>query len=145
MARVRFPWEAARFIFRRTYEGAMSGFLGHFELESAITHNEDEYVSGRTSSILIKTSDLRVLVVNLTAGTEIREHTAPGPITIQPIRGRIQVRAGAEVADLGVGELVAIEALVPHAVTALEESSFLLTIAWTDHPAADVDARSLHG
>jgi quercetin dioxygenase-like cupin family protein len=44
--------------------------------------------------------------------------------------GRIQVRARGRTFDLGAGSLLALDRGIPHDVEALEESAFLLTIAW---------------
>ena len=44
--------------------------------------------SGRRSETLVKTAGLRVVLVTMRAGTALREHVAPGTITVQPIRGR---------------------------------------------------------
>jgi quercetin dioxygenase-like cupin family protein len=58
------------------------------------------------------------------------EHTAPGPITIQPLRGRFVVSAAAREDELGEGQLIALAAGVHHAVRAIEGGAFLLTIGW---------------
>lgn len=86
--------------------------------------------AGRRAETLLKEDRLRVVLVTMLAGKQLDEHTAPGPITIQTLRGRMTVSAGEETWDLGPGALIALDAGVRHAVRAAEDGAFLLTIVW---------------
>jgi quercetin dioxygenase-like cupin family protein len=57
-------------------------------------------------------------------------HQTEGRISIQTVVGHIQVRAQGRTFDLPAGSLLALDQGIPHDVEALEESAFLLTIAW---------------
>jgi quercetin dioxygenase-like cupin family protein len=86
--------------------------------------------AGRRAETLVKEERLRVVLVTMRGGAELREHSAPGPITIQALRGRFAVDAGGERRELPAGTLLALAAGAPHAVRALEDGAFLLTIGW---------------
>ena len=57
-------------------------------------------------------------------------HQASGRISIHTIRGRIQVHADGRTFILPVGGLLTLDRDVRHDVEALEDSAFVLTIAW---------------
>jgi quercetin dioxygenase-like cupin family protein len=86
--------------------------------------------SGRHTRTLIKDADLRVLLIALRAGARLEEHHAPGRITIHALDGRLRVGVTGQAIDLAAGQLVTIGPAIRHDVEALEESAFLLTIAW---------------
>jgi quercetin dioxygenase-like cupin family protein len=51
-------------------------------------------------------------------------------VAIQATAGRLRVRVSGEALELPAGHLLALEPDTPHDVEALEDSVFLLTIAW---------------
>ncbi len=94
-------------------------------------HQERSWLQGdRDSKTLVKQPALRVLLTALKAGARLTEHQAAGPTTIQALSGLLRVRVVEQVIDLRPGQLLALEARVRHDVEAVEESAFLLTIAW---------------
>ncbi len=66
----------------------------------------------------------------LESGAQLAEHQTKGRISIHTIAGHIVVRADGRTFDLPVGTLLTLDEGLPHDVEALEESAFLLTIAW---------------
>jgi quercetin dioxygenase-like cupin family protein len=105
--------------------------LGAFDLAAEIERfPPGEGASGRRAETLVKTDRLRLVLVTMRAGAMLEEHTAPGPITIQALRGRFAVSVADREHDLGEGGLIAVEAGVRHAVRAVEAGAFLLTICW---------------
>ncbi|MEZ4500109.1 MAG: cupin domain-containing protein [Thermomicrobiales bacterium] len=86
--------------------------------------------SGRRSEILVKTPTLRVVLVTMTAGTESQEHAVEGTITIQALRGRFDIVIDDVAHPVPAGDLFALEGGVRHAVRAVEDGAFLLTIPW---------------
>jgi quercetin dioxygenase-like cupin family protein len=94
-----------------------------------------ESVSGRRSEILLKTDDLRVVLVTLRAGAELAEHSAPGTITIQGLEGDLIVEVDGSAHDLPAGSIVSLAAGTRHAVRARTDGAFLLTIAWAGRSA----------
>jgi quercetin dioxygenase-like cupin family protein len=86
--------------------------------------------TGRSAETLLKTSDLRVVLVTMRAGAELAEHTAPGTITVQPLRGRFLFSTEDMTKEIVAGDLMSVAGKVRHAVRCLDEGAFLLTLAW---------------
>ena len=93
-------------------------------------HGEPGWSAGKNARTLVKHDDFRVVLTALAPRARLPEHRTEGRISIQTVVGRIQVRAQGRTFDLSVGGLLALDRGVPHEVEALEESAFLLTIAW---------------
>jgi quercetin dioxygenase-like cupin family protein len=93
-------------------------------------HHEPEWNGGQNAKTLAKYEDFRIVLTALKASARIPEHLAEGRISFQTLRGHIRVRARGRTFDLPTGRLLALDQGVPHDVEALEESAFLLTIAW---------------
>jgi quercetin dioxygenase-like cupin family protein len=115
-------------------ERPVAGELLRFDLRSEAGAAADPGAlerSGRSARTLVKDGPLRVTLVVLQAGGRIAEHHAEGPITVQPLEGRIRFQVGDRTAEVGPGELLAVGAGVRHAVESAEGSAFLLTVAHT--------------
>ena len=67
----------------------------------------------------------------LRARARVPGHQTKGRISIHTVVGHILVRADGRTFDLPGGALLALDRSVPHEVEAVEDSAFLLTIAWT--------------
>jgi quercetin dioxygenase-like cupin family protein len=78
----------------------------------------------------VKHADFRIVLVALGAKTRIPGHHAKGRISIQTVAGHIVVRAEGRTFDLHTGSLLVLDQSLPHDVEAIEDSAFLLTIAW---------------
>ncbi len=91
---------------------------------------EPEYgENGRNGVLLVKNAELRVVLQAMRAGAELLEHQAPGPITVHVLEGAVRFQVGEESVDLHPGELLTLAARRRHAVLALQDAVFLLTIA----------------
>lgn len=84
---------------------------------------------GRRARTLIKNGLIRATLVTVAAGAEIPEHQADGPITVQPLQGRLQFSAAGETHDIGPGQLLSLGAEVRHSVASASGATFLLTVA----------------
>jgi quercetin dioxygenase-like cupin family protein len=93
-------------------------------------HLEPVWQSGQNAKTLVKYDGLRVVLIALQARSKMPEHRTEGQVSIQTIVGHIQVRAEGRSFELRPGGLLALEQGLPHNVEALEDSAFLLTIAW---------------
>lgn len=91
---------------------------------------------GRGGLTLVKNDELRVVVEVLRRGAGLAEHRAPGPITVQVLEGELRFETEGDVLYLRRGELLALPAGRPHAVEAVQDSAFLLTIAPAAVPGA---------
>ena len=90
----------------------------HLEAAHASAH-------GRSAELIVRDGVLRQSVVALVAGTELAEHNSPPAASLQVLSGRLRV-TGFDSPDLSAGELTVLTH-ERHAVTALEDSVFLLT------------------
>jgi quercetin dioxygenase-like cupin family protein len=105
-----------------------------FDLNAEIKRLREENVwqGGRDSKTLVKNEDFRIVLSVLKADALLREHKATGRISVQVLSGHIQMHVQDKVFDLPAGHLLALDRAVPHDVKALEDSAFLLTIAWPE-------------
>lgn len=87
----------------------------------------------------MKEPDFRVVLTALRPGAWVEQHAAAGRLTIQALHGCLRLHLGGKTVDLASGQVLALERQVPHDVEALDESAFLLTLAW---PAGDPSASS---
>lgn len=101
------------------------------------THLEEARASehGRSAELLLHDGVLRQTVIALAAGTELAEHNSPHAASIQVLEGRVQV-TGPEQPALQEGEL-ALLTHERHAVSALEDSVFLLTTVTSVPPTGE--------
>lgn len=94
--------------------------------------------SGRSSETLVKYQEFRIVLVRMKPGSYMSHHRAEGPISIHALHGKIRVHLPEDrIEDLNPGDLLTLERSLEHDVEALEESAFLLTIAWPETAVAD--------
>ncbi len=80
---------------------------------------------------LIKTQHVEVIRMVLPAGKLLSEHKAPGEIIVQCMEGKITFTTMGKAKSLRAGDMLYLAADEPHALEAVEDSSFLLTIVRT--------------
>jgi quercetin dioxygenase-like cupin family protein len=90
--------------------------------------------SARSSTTVCRSHEhaLRQPVVALLAGAELGDHENPGEATLQPLHGRVRLRAGCSAWEAQIGDLL----IIPdnrHALEALEDSAVLLTAVPRSH------------
>jgi quercetin dioxygenase-like cupin family protein len=103
-----------------------------FDLTAEVHHLKAEatWSTGQNARTLIKYDDLRVVLMALQAGARIPDHQTDGRLSVQVLSGHIQMRASGRTFNLRAGNLLAFDHGIRHAVTALDETVLLLTIAW---------------
>ncbi|MFZ6767833.1 cupin domain-containing protein [Undibacterium sp. Di26W] len=77
---------------------------------------------------LFKDAHLEVIHMNLVAGKSFPSHHVNGPITIQCLSGDLQITVETGKKALRAGDLLYLAADVPHAVLAITNTSFLVTM-----------------
>lgn len=85
--------------------------------------------SDRNAVTLSKTQTLRVVLMGLHQGAELAEHTANGTLSLQVLEGEIDFSAEGKSHQLTQGQMVCLHKGIPHAVSAIQESLLLLTLA----------------
>jgi len=86
-------------------------------------------LSTEKTTALFKSNDLEVMRLVLLAGKSLPPHKVPGEITIHCIEGALDVTAEGKSHVLRAGQLLYLSGHVLHGVTALEDSSALVTVA----------------
>jgi quercetin dioxygenase-like cupin family protein len=117
---------------RRPHTPPMAAPFLEFDLTRELEqlHGEPEWNSGQNAKTLVKYEDFRVVLTALKARARLPGHQTRRRISIQTVAGHILVRAEGRTFDLPTGTLLALDQDLPHDVEALEESAFLITIAW---------------
>lgn len=94
--------------------------------------------SGRSAETLVKYNEFRIVLVRMKPGSYMSQHKAEGPISIHAIQGKVRVHLSEDrMEDLAPGDLLTLDRCLEHDVEAMEESAFLLTIAWPEGSTAE--------
>ena len=85
---------------------------------------------GKNACTLVRSREMKTLVVVVEAGKRLEEHDAPGPVTITVLNGRVRLYStGSDgFQELKSGDIAVMTADARHAVEALEQSTFLVVI-----------------
>ena len=105
------------------------------DAEATQLRSQDAWQLHRQSAkTLVKHEHLRVVLIALQAGRRCQEHRAEESVSVQTIQGRIRVHLASDQAiELGRGRMLALAPALAHDFEAVEESTLLLTLAWTGH------------
>ncbi|AHM62699.1 hypothetical protein D770_22260 [Flammeovirgaceae bacterium 311] len=99
------------------------------KLTEQMKQEESWEKTGRSAKTLSKTNQMRLVLNCMKAGTEIKPHQANGPISVHVLEGQIIFRTEDQVVRLEKSEMLTLQEHIRHSVEAIEETSFLLTIA----------------
>ena len=92
--------------------------------------NEEAYRNGDRNAITIFKSDgMRIVLIALHEGAEMKTHKAPGMISVQVLEGNIIFKTEQETTDRTAGQMLVLHTGIPHSVVAKKASVFLLTLA----------------
>ncbi len=113
-------------------DGNMLKDLALFDLTQEMTDSEQKrpWPMGHSARTLFKKTDFRMVLISMEKGSILKEHHADGTISVQVLKGSIRFAAKGEAHTLQPNTVVTLGASIKHEVEALEESAFLLTIAW---------------
>jgi quercetin dioxygenase-like cupin family protein len=104
-----------------------------FDLETVareLRAEEPYQREGHTARTLIRTPDLRVVVIALRAGKTMSEHHANVTASVQTLSGHIRLQLPDRGVDVPEGQLLVLGAGLSHDVYAEADSTFLLTLGW---------------
>ncbi len=113
-------------------DGDINGSFSRFDLlrEIADSDGKKPWSAGIHARVLTKKPDLRVVLISMETAARLKEHRADGTSSVQVLKGRIRYRTGGQAYDLQAGSLITLAASIAHEVESLDDSAFLLTIAW---------------
>ena len=101
---------------------------------SQLRAQEAWQLHGQSAKTLVKHEHFRVVLIALKAGRRCQEHRAEESVSVQTLQGRIKVHlASDEAIELGRGRVLALAPALAHDFEAAEDSTVLLTLAWTGH------------
>ena len=89
--------------------------------------------SDRNSITVYKADTLRIVLIGLHKGAELKTHTADGKISVHILSGNVTFTTPQQTVELTEGQIVAVHELVPHSVKANKETFLLLTLAVKQH------------
>lgn len=115
-----------------TYDGTMLKNLAEFDLAKEMMYSEQKrpWPMGHFAKTLFKKPDFRIVLISMDKGSILKEHHADGTISVQVLKGSIRFNAQGDDHGLQVNGLLTLGPSIKHKIEALEESAFLLTIAW---------------
>jgi quercetin dioxygenase-like cupin family protein len=112
----------------RRLSGEMLTFL-IFAEDETLRQFAQTSEAGRAAKTLMKQESLRITLVALKKGTVLQPHQVAGPVSIQTIRGCLEVTTDKGAVAVPAGSLITFEAGVAHAVTAHDDAGILITFA----------------
>lgn len=77
---------------------------------------------------VLKSPDVRVVVLAFPAGHLLKEHSAPKTLLMQALDGHLKVTAGGQTVDLVPGGLIRMDASERHEVEGMVDSRLMLTL-----------------
>lgn len=93
-----------------------------------IKEEETWKTSDRNAITIFKTNGMRIVLVALHTGAEMKTHTTEGIISVQVLEGKITFTTKQQTSQLSEGQMLALHAGIPHSVFASMEAVFLLTL-----------------
>jgi quercetin dioxygenase-like cupin family protein len=108
-------------------ECPVSSWAVAHEIQSV--HEEAVQKHGRVTRTLLKSAEVRVLVVGMARGVTWPEHKAAGRVVIRVEHGCIEMHTNDRRSQFAAGMLVALEPGEPHDVLAVEDSAVLLFVS----------------
>jgi len=109
-----------------------------FDLKAQIEQlrNEPYWQSGHNSKTIVHFSDFRVVVTAIKANTTILEHRTHGRVCVQTLQGHLRMHVPGHVEgnefNMPAGRMLVVDQAVPYDLHSVEDSAFLLIVAWPD-------------
>lgn len=122
----------------RNTERLLDGPLLVFDLPSLMEKLKLDDVgekSNRNAITLLKSDNMRLVLIALRAGAEIDFRQSDNLISLQLLKGKLEFIAENYKVVLEQGQLLTLHENIPHSLTAVNETIFLLTIGNTSVPA----------
>lgn len=101
--------------------------LNHF---MTMIKEEKTWKEGNRNAITIfKSNEVRIVLIALHPKGDLPQHTANGTISVQVLEGKMEFSTSEKTVELSKGEMIVLQKNIPHAVLAIEETVFLLTVS----------------
>jgi quercetin dioxygenase-like cupin family protein len=113
-------------------DGISNAPIVEHDLKKFIKHltSENHWTdSDRNSITIFKSKTMRIVLMGLKENAELKQHKANGAISVQVVEGKLKFTAEQKSITLEKGQMIALDESVTHAVKAITETFFLLTLA----------------
>jgi quercetin dioxygenase-like cupin family protein len=87
--------------------------------------------NGHAARTLALQPDLRIVLNVMRTDSRIAKHRVDQTASIHALSGHLRLQLESKTLELSAGQLLVLEAGVPHDVEAVTESTFLLTLGWS--------------
>lgn len=94
---------------------------------------------GHNAITLQHAPNLRLVLITMHAGSQLQEHHAAAPISLQVISGHIHFTVADEVVELGPQMVVTLDGGIVHRVESVDEAVCLLTLGGAAKPASQAE------
>ena len=102
------------------------------ETERAMRQEDAYERNGHTARTLMRTPDLRVLLIAIKGGSRMADHQTTASASIHALSGRLSLHLPDRTVELAAGQLLALGGGLRHDVEAAIDSTFVLTLGWRD-------------
>ena len=108
--------------------------ISQFDLprEMANAETRKPWPTGVFSKTLVKENDMRVVLSLMEPGAQMKTHHADGSLSVQVLRGAVQLHAEAADHELHSGQILTLLPSIRHDVKAVEPSAVLFTLSWPE-------------
>jgi quercetin dioxygenase-like cupin family protein len=90
---------------------------------------EESWLSGKhNAKTLLKSESMRIVLIAMHEGNEMKTHEAEGSISVHIIEGKLKFTTESESTILQKGQLITLNKKIKHSLYAIEETTFLLTM-----------------
>lgn len=102
-------------------------------MQTAIWY-KDDFVWPEKINItpMLETTTSKEIRITMPKGEVMKEHTAPGDIVVQLLEGKIWFDVNDERHEFKKGDMLFLDAMVPHSLGGIENSIIRLTLAKKD-------------
>jgi quercetin dioxygenase-like cupin family protein len=97
-----------------------------------IREEEQWEKSDRNVITIFKSLMMRIVLIILKKGAEMKKHKTTGSISVQVIEGEMLFNTDDQTITLSRGQMLVFHEGIPHSVLAKEETIFLLTLTTTE-------------
>jgi quercetin dioxygenase-like cupin family protein len=115
----------------------VTGSVLEFDLATELATLQQEpswQRNDRNARTLVEDGDVRLVLTALKLGARLSPHQTSGWVSVHVTDGRLRVTADGREIDLPMGHVLVLARNERHAVEAIEDSAFLLTVAGLGRP-----------
>lgn len=114
--------EGARMLNAALVEIDLNKFTTQLKSETTWTDSDHNAIT------VFKSENITIVLIGMHENAALKTHTAKGDIHVQVLEGQVNFMAEQQTILLDKGNMIALEANIPHSVLAIKESFILLTL-----------------